>query len=184
MSKKTNETFRSGGIVQFGERLKAAMGEQSNVSLAKKCGLSETVIRGYLSGKTYPSIDKLPALAEAVGKSIEWLVTGEEDENKTMTEPSMSPEELSQWWSMIQKSLTLSELASVVIAFQENGKKALLGAKTHNQSTPELSQNSINTALMLESLNPEVRREILAQYGIAEQNSPVAPDTEPHKKAV
>ncbi len=161
------------------------MGEQSNVSLAKKCGLSETVIRGYLSGKTYPSIDKLPALAEAVGKSVEWLVTGEEDENKAMAELSMSPEELSQWWSMIQKSLTLSELASVVVAFQENGKKALLGtAKTHNQSTPVLSQNSINTALMLESLNPEVRKEILAQYGIAEQNSPVAPGTEPHKKAV
>ncbi|MEA1063908.1 MULTISPECIES: helix-turn-helix domain-containing protein [Erwiniaceae] len=180
MSKKANQTFRSGEIVHFGERLREAMDGESNSAFAKKCGLSETVIRNYLAGKSYPGIDKLPAIAEASGRSIEWLVTGEEPQDERATTATQA--ELEQWWGMIRKSLSGHELAAIVRAFQENGKKALLGGKEAGmQAIPELSQSAINTAIMFEALPEEERREILAKHGIAKQGGPVAPEQEPHK---
>lgn len=187
MSKKSNETFRSGEIVRFGERLREAMGGQSNTAFAKKCGLSETVIRGYLSGKTYPGIDKLPAIAEACGKPVEWLVTGVSNPSKGNANSLPSQEELENWWQMILKSMSYHELATIVKAYQENGKKALLtdsyGANP-TATEPAISQSSLNTAKILEALPDAERREILAKYGITEQGSPVAPGEEPHKRAV
>lgn len=180
MSKKQNLSFRSGGIVHFGERLREAMAGQSNLAFAKKCGLSETVIRGYLSGKTYPGVDKLPAIAEATGKSIEWLVTGEEKEEAN--EAARTTEELELWWNMILKSLTHNELASVIKAYQDNGKRALLDTVSAND-TLGISRSAINTALVLEALPAEARREILSKYGINEQSDAVVPKTEPRTKA-
>ncbi|EMO4249217.1 helix-turn-helix domain-containing protein [Citrobacter freundii] len=181
MSKKTNQTFRSGGIVRFGERLKEAIGGESNLSFAKKCGLSETVIRNYLAGKSYPGIDKLPAIAEAAGTSIEWLVTGEESQAQAQ---SFNRQDLELWWSMILTSLSESELSMIINAYQENGKKALLTPLESKSALPEgVSQSSFNTAVMLEKLSPEKRKEILALYGLTEQASPVAPEKEPQSKA-
>lgn len=60
----------------------------------------------------------------------------------------------------------------------------LIFTEQHLYSLMGASQQSIQTLMALESLPTETRKEILARYGITEQNSPVAPDTEPHKKAV
>lgn len=182
MSKKINQTFREGGIVHFGERLKQAMNGESNLSFAKKCGLSETVIRNYLSGKSFPGIDKLPVLAAATGKSIEWLVTGndvEADSSQLATK-----EELEQWWHLIMRSFTSSELMSIIRTFQNSGKKGLFDLNESEPKIPTgLSQSSINTAMILEALPEAERREILARYGINEQAGPVAAKEAPHKKA-
>lgn len=42
--------------------------------------MSERVIRDYLAGRTYPSLDRLADIAKASGRSIEWLATGFEIE--------------------------------------------------------------------------------------------------------
>ncbi|MGL3099496.1 helix-turn-helix domain-containing protein [Enterobacter asburiae] len=78
---KNHERFllRS-GINRFSERLKEAMDAAniaSNVQLARQTELSESTIRKYLKGETYPTLDRLALLAEACSCSASWLATGE-----------------------------------------------------------------------------------------------------------
>jgi transcriptional regulator with XRE-family HTH domain len=65
------------GINCFPERLKIAMEGMTNVALASKCGLSESAVRGYLKGRSYPGIDKIQAIAQACNAPMVWLITGE-----------------------------------------------------------------------------------------------------------
>lgn len=127
MTKKTQQTFRSGPIEHFSERLREAINGESNTSFAKKCGLSETVIRNYLSGKTYPGIDKLPAIAAASGRTVEWLINGvDKSDTPPLIEGSnLSEEELREWWEIILRSLTMQELACIVESFKNGGKTAI-----------------------------------------------------------
>lgn len=62
----------------FKDRLREAIGDESVRSFSKRCGISESVIRKYLAG-SHPILDKLPKLAEATGRSMEWLATGKEE---------------------------------------------------------------------------------------------------------
>lgn len=64
-----------GQIDRFKYRLLEAIGDESVRSFSKRCDISESVIRKYLAG-SYPNVDKLPRIAEATGRSIEWLLTG------------------------------------------------------------------------------------------------------------
>lgn len=59
----------------FAQRLKEVIGERKIVWFAKECGLPESNIRSYLSGK-FPGIDKAAAMAEAGGVTLDWLATG------------------------------------------------------------------------------------------------------------
>lgn len=65
------------GINRFAERLKIAMNGLTNVALASRCKISESAIRSYLLGKSYPGIDKIQAISEACGAPLIWLITGE-----------------------------------------------------------------------------------------------------------
>lgn len=65
------------GINRFAERLKIAMGDLTNVALASRCEMSESAVRSYLKGRSYPGIDKIQAIAEACGAPLVWLITGE-----------------------------------------------------------------------------------------------------------
>lgn len=60
----------------FAKRLEVAIGGQSVLSFAKKCGFSDSLVRKYLHG-TLPGLDKLVVLAEAAGVRAGWLATGE-----------------------------------------------------------------------------------------------------------
>ena len=51
--------FPSAGIGCFEERLKKAMATNSLRGFSKICGLSEATLRSYLSGATYPTLDRL-----------------------------------------------------------------------------------------------------------------------------
>ncbi|WP_074013257.1 helix-turn-helix transcriptional regulator [Candidatus Sodalis sp. SoCistrobi] len=75
--------FTESGIIRFPERLKEAMekaGSLSNSLLAKKSGMSEAVIRKYLKGECYPTLERLSLLANACNCTINWLATGKESE--------------------------------------------------------------------------------------------------------
>lgn len=65
-------------IMRFPERLKEAVGSESVRGFAHKCGLSESGLRKYLSGETYPPLDKLISISEAADRSFNWLCSGEE----------------------------------------------------------------------------------------------------------
>lgn len=60
----------------FKNRLADVMQGDSVSTFAKKCGMSETVIRDYLSGKTFPSLNRLATIAEKCDVSYSWLATG------------------------------------------------------------------------------------------------------------
>ncbi|MDF7670448.1 S24 family peptidase [Orbaceae bacterium ESL0721] len=63
-------------VETFKDRLLYSIGDSSVSAFAKKCDMSETVIRDYLSGKTYPSLSRLQTIAENCGISYNWLATG------------------------------------------------------------------------------------------------------------
>lgn len=64
-------------IIPFPERLKEVIGDDSARGLALRCNLDPKTIRNYLAGKQYPTLDRLALIAEASGRSISWLATGD-----------------------------------------------------------------------------------------------------------
>lgn len=64
------------GVVTFKNRLVLVLEGLSGNAFAKKVGMSEAVIRDYLSGKTYPSLNRLAIIAHQCEVPIEWLATG------------------------------------------------------------------------------------------------------------
>lgn len=89
-------------IKRFSERLKIAIGESSVRAFARKSKLSESVVRGYLSGSTYPTLSKLPQLAAAAGCSVEWLAVGI-DENQVQESVSFEALDINS----LEKSINL-----------------------------------------------------------------------------
>lgn len=77
--KDRDQFFVSSGINRFGERLRKMMelrGIKSNIKMGALCDMSDTVIRNYLIGRTYPTIDRLATIAFVLDCSPEWLLTG------------------------------------------------------------------------------------------------------------
>lgn len=64
-------------IRRFSARLKDAIGEESLRSFARQAGLSDSVVHKYTHGVSYPTLDRLVAMAHAAEVNIEWLATGE-----------------------------------------------------------------------------------------------------------
>ncbi|RKS86028.1 phage repressor protein C with HTH and peptisase S24 domain [Orbus hercynius] len=73
-------------VQTFKNRLTEVMQGDSVSVFAKKCNMSETVIRDYLSGKTYPSLSRLASIAEKCNVSYCWLATGHKLEDISDTE--------------------------------------------------------------------------------------------------
>ncbi|OCG09171.1 hypothetical protein A9G13_03755 [Gilliamella sp. wkB178] len=69
-------TIKNKNVKTFKDRLQISMQGLSVSAFAKKCDMSETVIRDYLSGKTYPSLTRLEVIAEKCNVSFNWLATG------------------------------------------------------------------------------------------------------------
>lgn len=61
----------------FNSRLQVALGRETPYALAKRTGISEGLLRKYLSGTTIPSLDRGAELAKAIGVTLGWLATGE-----------------------------------------------------------------------------------------------------------
>lgn len=65
-------------LLGFSERLKKVIGAESLRTFGSRCGLSEGVLRSYLRHSTFPSLDRLAAIAQAGGVSLAWLASGNE----------------------------------------------------------------------------------------------------------
>lgn len=61
---------------RFIQRLRAIIGDDSVSAFARRCGLTESAIRAYFSGKR-PTMQNLAAMANAAGVTIDWLATGQ-----------------------------------------------------------------------------------------------------------
>ncbi|BAV74151.1 putative c repressor [Pseudomonas chlororaphis subsp. aurantiaca] len=65
------------GIGCFKDRLKAAVKGESLRGFSRSCGLSEATLRSYLSGDTYPTLDRLEMIAGAAKVSPMELAFGQ-----------------------------------------------------------------------------------------------------------
>lgn len=61
-------------LEHFVVRLKEAMDGAGIRSFGKKCGLSEGALFSYLSGNTFPTLDRLAAIAAAVNRPMGWFL--------------------------------------------------------------------------------------------------------------
>jgi transcriptional regulator with XRE-family HTH domain len=77
LEKTSRRILLSARLRSFPERLRRAMDGKSIRGFARECGLSEGVMRSYLRGDTYPSLDRLETIALAAGVNDCWLATGE-----------------------------------------------------------------------------------------------------------
>ena len=172
-------------IIRFGERLRQAMKGESNNSFAKRCGMSERVIRNYLDGSTYPSIDRLAILAKASGVSLEWLVAGQSDSDKSaqsdidaskgaVTPPS---EKQLQAWVEILERMKPEEREKVIDKVFRQGIGVLLAEEHTNtqsqlpwpDSLPErlgISHDAMAMGMLYDSLPNKDRQKILADIGM------------------
>lgn len=61
---------------EFPDRLRQIIGDRSVRSFARHCGISDSVMRQYLNGKSEPTRPVLLAIACCTGVAVEWLATG------------------------------------------------------------------------------------------------------------
>ena len=102
------------GVENFHERLKIAIGNESKGTFAKGCNLSASAITKYLAGATMPGGDKLLRISRYSGRSLSWLLTGEE-------ERVMSTEEQQIWWGHVFNALAQEQRQNIIEAFKQRG---------------------------------------------------------------
>jgi hypothetical protein len=74
---RTQRPILDSGIGHFKYRLKEAIGGRSIREFSKSAGLSDGVVRSYLLGNTFPTLDRLDALAATANVKVKWMITGE-----------------------------------------------------------------------------------------------------------
>lgn len=62
---KAEHPIPASGIGCFKDRLKVLVAGKSLRGFSRECGLSEATLRSYLSGETYPTLDRLELIARA-----------------------------------------------------------------------------------------------------------------------
>lgn len=70
----------------FQQRLEEVIGAESVHAFGKKAGINDTSMRAYLKD-TMPGLDKLVAIAEASGVTLDWLARGVGPKNAGSTQP-------------------------------------------------------------------------------------------------
>nr|ELR5228531.1 helix-turn-helix transcriptional regulator [Providencia rettgeri] len=162
-------------INRFGERLREAMNGMSNNAFAKQCGWSEKVIRNYLNGESYPSLDRLAVIANVSGRSVGWLVTGEIDEASDiltndmgeLSSSSATPEQQRVWKEILDR-MTPIEREAVLDSVFRQGINALLrnaqAVASHHETVDDLSADDMLIARMYASLAPEDKKSFLESF--------------------
>ncbi|WP_140918209.1 helix-turn-helix domain-containing protein [Limnobaculum xujianqingii] len=142
------------GINRFPERLKIAMNGLTNVELAKRCDISESAIRSYLSGRSYPGLDKVLSISEACTCPVDWLVTGNEfaiysEKNTRETVEKYDIRDIEEI-DIVFNRLTQAEKKLIVDFVQREGLNSLLRLisermqiGTHYSQSIETSDSSV-----------------------------------------
>lgn len=174
--KTTDHTFTSRGIARLGERLSTLINGEPYKSFAKKCDMSDKAIRDYVSGRTYPSLDRIAHIAEVTGCSFEWLATGYDfTETAPMAEEMVNipPSDKQQKaWLEILERMTPTERDAVLNNVFRQGINALLNQHQMPGREDTVSGLSADEALvgrMYASLTPDERKSFLVSLIDEEQ---------------
>lgn len=76
---------------RFCHRLGVVIGDESVRSFALRANLSPPVIKKYLEDDSTPNVERLIALAEAGGVTVEWLATGKGNKHPKNISEDVSP---------------------------------------------------------------------------------------------
>lgn len=79
---KEDNELDSADVEGFAARLKEAIGNESVRSFSRRLGMSDRGIRAYLSGGSYPTLEKLVQISQLTGVDLNWLATGIKKEAK------------------------------------------------------------------------------------------------------
>ena len=60
----------------FKKRLREIIGDEPVASFARRCKLTESLLRAYLNANKRPGLDRVIAIANTAGVNIDWLATG------------------------------------------------------------------------------------------------------------
>ncbi|MHC0025749.1 helix-turn-helix domain-containing protein [Enterobacter vonholyi] len=163
-AKDRDRFFVGTGINRFGERLKEAMekrGITSNVKMGALCDMSDTVIRNYLLGKTYPTLERLAVLAYVLQCSPEWLLTGR------LVDPNLKPTEeqildtsgtASDEFEMIVKRLPETQRSVLLDAIIQYGVTGIISALKGMEAYAEFSLLSESEQQRLLRLHDEIKK--------------------------
>jgi transcriptional regulator with XRE-family HTH domain len=75
--------------VEIIERLKGLVNAKSDFELSKKLAIPQTTISNWRIGRSQPSVGTILGIATKVGKSIEWIATGQEQMTQAIEEKSL-----------------------------------------------------------------------------------------------
>lgn len=92
-------------------RLKELIAFQSVRSFARSCQLSETALRKYLSGESTPNLERLIAIANQSGVTVEWLATGKGEKYPT---PPIAKSEASSLESLKRQEIERTLLNKLI----------------------------------------------------------------------
>lgn len=162
-------------INRFGERLREAMNGMSNNAFAKQCGWSEKVIRNYLNSESYPSLDRLAVISNVSGRSVGWLVTGENDEisdiltneGEQISSSNATPEQQQVWKEVLDRMTPMEREAVLDSVFRQGINVLLRNAQvaiSHNKTSDDLSADDMLIARMYASLAPEDKKSFLESF--------------------
>lgn len=149
LSENTSSIFIRGELAHFKERLKEAMNGESNRVFGARCQLSEAVIRNYLSGKSYPSLERLALIAQATGKPVAWFLTdGSTVAANLYAQPTQIDEKaLKEKLLSILNLMNTDELNTAINVFKVKGLAGLmpdvLGQAFDNAASKEILQQRV-----------------------------------------
>ncbi|MBH2948324.1 helix-turn-helix transcriptional regulator [Serratia marcescens] len=142
------------GINRFAERLKIAMGELTNVALASRCDMSESAVRSYLKGRSYPGIDKIQAISEACDAPLVWLITGEAIANNNDNDAQFSEDRLSGVINVMSKE----QRQQLALAIVQHGITGIFNALRGIESISAFAMLPENERAQLLRLHDDVKK--------------------------
>lgn len=158
---KTEEVNRAGdrfiampGINRFAERLKIAMRDLTNVALAARCEMSESAVRSYLKGRSYPGIDKIQAISDACDAPLTWLITGELIADKNDSYAGFCEEQLAS----ILNVMTKDQRHQLALAIVQHGIAGIFNALKGIESVSAFSMLTESEQAQLLRLHGNLKR--------------------------
>lgn len=136
------------GEFHFKERLQQAI-DDTDLSLrafANKSALSEKVIRNYLKGESFPTLDRLARIAKAANRSLSWFIKEDDKPNGIATEKK---DEFDNDWNRVGAMLSKEDMEGLLDAILSRGVNSLL-----------IPERVRNIAIMIKDLPDDALKEI------------------------
>lgn len=135
-------------VAEFVQRIDALLKERNEkrLSLAERCGFSLQSITEWSRRNSMPSADKVFAIADYLGVTIEWLLTGKEDSGLSAKDRDL----LRKYNSLSDRDKRAVDalIASLLSSESESADEIKESAPVYraDKKTPPLSKTAANTA--------------------------------------